>query len=886
MILSPFSQGRFAPVGRAFSKNLYGGVIVWIALFTTGFVGQLLAQTTPPMAARVNQGPTINNGTITGSVQQMQPANTTLNSNAIITGDLFVPGTPHLQKNGTVSFQGIATSGGSASPTNTYTVTLNSGCQLRYLLEQTNPVAFTAVPNPPAPTGTRNVSVNPGNVSGQIGSWSTVLNLTLNSSVGAVTVPAGNYGTFTANSGTSFVLGTTGATTPSTYSFDGLTLNSTSSFVINGPVIIQVKNSVTVNSGCVFGNPQNPSWTSLKITNSGLTINSNGILYGFVEAPTSSVTINGKLVGSVISSNQLTVNSGGSIQGQSQTTAQLPTVAIVSPTNDEVVQEYAATSIQATASDPQGQGTITKVDFYENNGSGAVKIGTSTSAPYSVTWNAPPGTYSLTAVATDSLGLTTTSNPVTLYVNFPPSLQFSTSGTVIAAGGSLTIYSGAADSDGSISLVQFYANGQLIGQSTTPPYSFVWTNVPAGTYTITVKATDNEGGVTTSSGINVTSDTPPAVSLTTPSDGTQVQNPANITLSATATASATSSSIAKVDFYADSGSGPVQIGEVTQAPYNFTWNQPAAGTYAITAVATDNLGIKATSAPVHVQVFGWNTLTEGSQFLTQQTYAVTIPNSPQTIAVSFRNLSFDTTAIGLIKDGFEISLLGPDGKTLVPTIATGRDAFYNVGETFTPALAQGVAATTANGITTVYVNISKVTPGTKATVVARLINDDTDTATTVQVAGLVQTNVTMPAAQPTTPLSESLPTSPVNFTGLEDLSADFAPVYGQTAYNSATQTFYAGLAVKNTTLYYVPSPLVAVIDQISDAQVDVINPDGYTIDGLPYFDFSNSVGSALLAGATSKTRTIDFKNGDGQQFTYRSGFLACRLTLRSGQPPR
>ena len=821
------------------------------------------------MAARVYNAPQIN-GSVTGSVQQMQGQSLTINSGAVITGDLYLPGIPNLNKNGNPQFQGIQLGAGSTSPSGYY-ITLNSGSQLRYLIERTDGVAFNAVPNPTPPNGTQDINVNPGNVSSQIGSWSAVHNLNLNSNVGAVTVPVGSYGTFTANSGCSLILGTTGATTPSTYSFDGLTLNSASNLVVNGPVVIQVKNGVTVNSGCVFGNQQNPAWTSLNITNGGLTLNSNGTLYGFVQAPTSSTNINGTLVGSVVSSANLTVNSGGSIQGQSQNAAQPPTISIVNPTNGEVIQAYTPSTIQATASDPQG--TIARVDFYENTGSGAVKVGTSAASPYAVAWSPPPGTYSLTAVATDSLGLTTTSSPVTLYVNFPPSLQTSVSGSVVAAGGSLTIFSGASDSDGSISLVQFYANGQLIGQSTTPPYSFTWTNVPAGPYTITVKATDNEGGLTTSSGINVTSDTPPAVSLTAPVNGAQVQNPANVPLSATATASATSSSISKVAFYADSGGGPMLVGTVTQAPYNFTWSQPAAGAYTLTAVATDNLGISATSAPVHINVLGWNTLTEGAQFLSQQTYPVTIPSSPKTLAVSFRNLSFDKTAQNLIKDGFEISLLGPDGKTLVPTIATGRDAFYNMGETSTVAQAQGVASTTANGITTVYVNVTQVAPGTKATVVARLLNDDSDTKTTVQVAALVQTNVTMPTAQPSAPLQENFPTSAVNFTGLEDLSASFLPVYGQTAYNSATQTLFAGLAIKNSTLYFTPAPLVVVIDQISDSQVEVVNPDGYTIDGLPYFDFSNSLGGNLLAGATSQMRTIEFKDGDSEQFTYRVRFF-------------
>ena len=209
---------------------------------------------TAPMAVLVNQGPNIN-GEIKGSIQQMQAASVNLNSGAVITGNLYVPGTPGVNKNGSPSFLGIESGGGSATPNN-YWITLNSGSQLGYLIEQTNPATFSPVGNPPAPTGTRgvNVSQGSGSVSSQIGSWSTLRDLNLNSNVGAVSVPAGNYGTFNANSGTSFVLGTAGATTPSTYTFSSLTLNSSSNLTLLGPVVIVVQNSVSINSSCVFGN--------------------------------------------------------------------------------------------------------------------------------------------------------------------------------------------------------------------------------------------------------------------------------------------------------------------------------------------------------------------------------------------------------------------------------------------------------------------------------------------------------------------------------------------------------------------------------------------------------------------------------------------------------
>lgn len=61
----------------------------------------------------------------------------------------------------------------------------------------------------------------------------------------------------------------------------------------------------------------------------------------------------------------------------------------------------------------------------------------------------------------------------------------------------------AADADGSISKVEFYSGGTLLGTDNTSPYSFDWVNVVAGIYTLTAKATDNDALFTTSTPVNL-----------------------------------------------------------------------------------------------------------------------------------------------------------------------------------------------------------------------------------------------------------------------------------------------------------------------------------------------------------------------------------------------
>jgi Tol biopolymer transport system component len=88
----------------------------------------------------------------------------------------------------------------------------------------------------------------------------------------------------------------------------------------------------------------------------------------------------------------------------------------------------------------------------------------------------------------------------------------------------------------------------------------------------------------------------PVVSLTAPADGTTYAAPATIAL--TATASDAGGQITSVTFY----NGSTLIATDTAAPYSFSWGSVGAGTYSLTAVATDNRGATATSAVSRVVV--------------------------------------------------------------------------------------------------------------------------------------------------------------------------------------------------------------------------------------------------------------------------------------------
>jgi serine protease len=79
-----------------------------------------------------------------------------------------------------------------------------------------------------------------------------------------------------------------------------------------------------------------------------------------------------------------------------------------------------------------------------------------------------------------------------------------------ASPASFNLSATATDKDGSVTLVTFYANGTAIGTSKSSPYSFSWSNIPAGSYTLTAVATDNFGARATSDPVTINvSDTEP-----------------------------------------------------------------------------------------------------------------------------------------------------------------------------------------------------------------------------------------------------------------------------------------------------------------------------------------------------------------------------------------
>jgi hypothetical protein len=320
-----------------------------------------------------------------------------------------------------------------------------------------------------------------------------------------------------------------------------------------------------------------------------------------------------------------------------------PSVYIYSPTNSAMFLVPASLTLYARAVETAG--TVATVQFFANNASlGVVSNNTqtvftnvSTEPLYALAWsNVLTGSYALKAVATDTLGNSSTSSVMNIYVvtNIPPvivrpsvAIYYPANGTTFHSPTNVNIYARAVESPGVVATVQFFANSinlgivsnnnQIIVSNVSSAYLFplTWSNAPTGSYSLKAIATDTNGYTATSSVVSisiVTNPPPPPnvpfiVSFWYPTNGQSFIAPATVGLHALVT---DSNLVMAMQYFANGTSvgivtntSSVLLTNSTQSnPFFFAWSNVLTGSYALTAVATDSKGNMATSSVVNITV--------------------------------------------------------------------------------------------------------------------------------------------------------------------------------------------------------------------------------------------------------------------------------------------
>ena len=172
-------------------------------------------------------------------------------------------------------------------------------------------------------------------------------------------------------------------------------------------------------------------------------------------------------------------------------------------------------------------------------------------------------------------------------------------GDTFAPNSTVNIAATATSIQASIAELDFYDGSSLVGSTTTSPFTVPY--LPAtGPHTLLAVATDANGTKGTSAPVTITVNSavtpPPTVALTGPVQNTELFAPATVTVSATA--SETGGTIAKVDFY----NNGAFLGSASAAPFTLPLTNLPAGSYALTATATDMVGKSTTTSPLDLLI--------------------------------------------------------------------------------------------------------------------------------------------------------------------------------------------------------------------------------------------------------------------------------------------
>ncbi|RME94635.1 MAG: hypothetical protein D6766_05275 [Verrucomicrobia bacterium] len=256
---------------------------------------------------------------------------------------------------------------------------------------------------------------------------------------------------------------------------------------------------------------------------------------------------------------------------------------------------------QTVLTDASGAFTITDVPAGQYILRGDPDMATQ---PYVRTYYGQTTDPAAATVISVAAGENRTGLEIALFSQVPPTVAITSPAdqTAVVVPATVELVAETSSPIGAIAQVDFYEGNQWLASDSTAPYTAPVDFTGPGSRTFKAVATDIFGLTSTSAPITLhgVENQAPVVALSSPADGTSYVAPAEVTL--TATASDPDGSVAKVELF----NGATRLASLTAAPYTFTWANVPAGDYTLTAVATDDRGLTATSTPVtvHVQAGG------------------------------------------------------------------------------------------------------------------------------------------------------------------------------------------------------------------------------------------------------------------------------------------
>ncbi len=285
-----------------------------------------------------------------------------------------------------------------------------------------------------------------------------------------------------------------------------------------------------------------------------------------------------------------------------------PTVAIASPADGATVQ--GTISVEGTASD---DGSVAWVELRAGP-SMALVASVSTyalSVPFSLPFDTTTignGAASLLVRAYDSVGRESNAAISVVVANAPPDVVSPSVAITGPADGAVvrgTVSVGATATDdvgvvraelwvGASPATADTLAGTVVPTGPGATFLLDTTALPDGPLSGVVRAYDAAGNMGSAAASVTIDNTPPAVAISSPADGSSIRGTTIVEATATDAVA-----VARVDFFVDGA----LLATSTSAPFTATWEPVRrTGLHTLTSVATDVAGNVATSAPVGVRV--------------------------------------------------------------------------------------------------------------------------------------------------------------------------------------------------------------------------------------------------------------------------------------------
>jgi len=276
-----------------------------------------------------------------------------------------------------------------------------------------------------------------------------------------------------------------------------------------------------------------------------------------------------------------------------------PLITFTSPANGNSFVQYVPVTVGFYATAYDGT-TITNVLLYLDghlNASNNIAGITNTASTNSV------GSHTNMAVAMDSHGSSGTNTiTYTITAYTAPSITLSPTNGALVSTTNTTITASAVDEVGqTLTSMAIYIGSVKVATNaggSSSNYLSITTNLAQGTNLIYAVATDLSGtGYSSTNALNAQPFTPPVVTITNYSGNPVYTSIYQDGMPLVAVASSPVRSVASVQFYDNGtllGNGTTSYFSIASL-YAFNWQSASVGSHAVTAVATDSLGIRATN---------------------------------------------------------------------------------------------------------------------------------------------------------------------------------------------------------------------------------------------------------------------------------------------------